>query len=90
MATGASAAAAIAQAIKAFGIVVFVEPQDFQMILARSQTPLVVVSQGKILKNSYKYITSYKGLAFYTKSKQPIQIDSTAEIVTAKQIWIPG
>jgi len=88
---GATAAAAIIQAIKASGAIVNVSPADFEALLSRVDNPLVVVSEEKFFKKtSYKYLTSYKGLAFFTKSRDPLQIDSRAEIVGAKKIWIPG
>ena len=89
-AAGGAAAAIIAQAIKASGAIVNVEPNDFIEILARSQRPLVVCAQGWFFKTSYQYLTSYKGLFFYTKSPRPLPPPDDAEIISAKKIWIPG
>lgn len=87
----AAAAAAVAQAIKASGAIVKMEPNDFLQIVYRADDPLVVVAISKVFrKTSYKYITSYKGLAFYTKSPKQLSLSSGAELVSAKQIWIPG
>jgi hypothetical protein len=36
------------------------------------------------------YLTSYKGLAFTAKSRDPIPLPSGAEVVEAEKIWIPG
>jgi hypothetical protein len=44
MAAGAAAAAAIAQAIKASGVLVRVEPREFSKILNRVKDPLVVTA----------------------------------------------
>jgi hypothetical protein len=33
--------------------------------------------------------TSYKGLAFFTKSNTPLDLPAGAEVVTADRIWIP-
>ena len=85
----AAAAAAIAQAIKASGAIVRVAPEDFQMILSKGDHPLVVMSESKFFGTTYKYLTGYKGLVFYTKSSTPLQIDSRHELITAKRIWIP-
>lgn len=88
---GATAAAAIMQAIKASGAIVSVSPADFEALLSRVENPLVVIAEEKFLKKTtYKYLTSYKGLAFFTKSKSPLPIDSRAEVVRAKKIWIPA
>lgn len=87
---GAAAAAAIAQAIKASGAIVKMDPDDFLQIVYRADDPIVVMATSKVFgKTSYKYITSYKGLAFFTKSPNQLALGSGAELVYAKQIWIP-
>jgi hypothetical protein len=88
-AAGAAVAAAIANAIKASGVLVSVTPEDFAAILRRTERPLVVAAQGGFFSTSYKYLTSYKGLAFYTKSPTPLILPSGAEIINAKGISIP-
>ncbi len=92
-AAGGAAAAAgeeIAQAIKASGAIVSVEPNEFMTILGRGDFPLVVCSQSKFLSTKYHYLTSYKGLIFYTKSSTPLMLRPSAELIHAKKIWIPG
>lgn len=89
-AAAAAGAAAIAQAIKASGAIVSVEPNDFETILDRSEAPLVVCAKGGFLSAKYQYLTSYKGLIFFTKSNVPMSLKPTAEIIEAKRIWIPG
>lgn len=86
----AAAAAAVAQAIKASGTIVKVEPGEFEKILDRNQEPLVVVAEGGLFRTTYKYLTSYKGLAFFTQSSRELHLSSRAEIVSADRIWIPG
>jgi hypothetical protein len=85
----AVAAAAIAQAIKASGAIVRVEPQDFLNVLKRTERPLVIISRGGLFTTNYQYLTSYKGFAFFTKSSSPLQLGSV-EIILAQKIWIPG
>jgi hypothetical protein len=85
----AAAAAAIAQAIKASGVLVTVKPADFLAVVQRQKEPLVVHAIGGIFSTSYQYLTSYKGLAFFTKSPEPLVLPSDAEVVPAKSIWIP-
>lgn len=87
---GAAAAAAIADAIKASGTIVRVSPSSFLTILSKSDDPLVIVAQGGVFSVSYQYLTSYKGLAFYAKSKEPLQVEGLAEIIVADKIWIPS
>ncbi|PIP05681.1 MAG: hypothetical protein COX52_10665, partial [Syntrophobacterales bacterium CG23_combo_of_CG06-09_8_20_14_all_48_27] len=86
----AARAAAIAQAIKASGAIVHVEPQDFETVLSRSSKPLVIISEGGFLKRNYQYLTAYKGLVFFAKSPVPLQLRGDVELITAKKIWIPG
>jgi hypothetical protein len=83
------AAAAIANAIKASGVVVSVAPEDFAAIVRRIERPLVVTAEGGFFSKSYKYLTGYKGLAFYTKAHAPLALPADAEIVRAKGISIP-
>jgi CRP-like cAMP-binding protein len=85
-----AAAAAIAQAIKASGAIVSIEADDFLRVLQRAQAPLVVHALGGIFSTNYQYLTSYKGLAFFTKSASPLDLPSGCEVVLAKRIWIPG
>jgi hypothetical protein len=89
-AAAAAGAEAVAQAIKASGVVVRLEPAEFLNVLAKQQEPLVVCAAGGFLSTSYQYLFGYKGLAFYTKSPEPLPLPSGAELVTAKSIWIPG
>ena len=86
----AAAAAAIAQAIKASGVVVRVEPRNFLDILAQQEGLLVVHATGGFFSTNYQYLTSYKGLAFFTKSTTPVNLPAKVELVEAKKIWIPG
>ncbi len=89
-AVAASHAAAIAQAIKASGAIVQVEPGDFFNLVNRQREPLVVHATGGLFSTNYQYLTGYKGLVFYTKSNEPLTFSPQAEVVVAKKIWIPG
>ena len=89
-AAGAAIAAAIAKAIKANGILVRVEPADFQSLVLKVKDPLVVYAEGGIFSTSYQYLVSYKGFAFFTKSASPLILPSGVETILAKKIWIPS
>ena len=89
-AAAGAATTAIARAAKASGVIVRVGGQDFLSIVERAESPLVVYSKGGFLSRNYQYLTSYKGLAFYTKSGQPLPLPAKAELVNADRIWIPG
>jgi hypothetical protein len=86
----AAAAAANAQAIKASGVLVTVTPADFQNLLQRQRDALVVHSVGGFFSTNYQYLMSYKGLAFFTKSAEPLVLPASVELVPAKSISIPG
>jgi hypothetical protein len=88
-AAGAGAAAAIAQATKASGVIVQLEPEEFQRVLYRADHPLVVVSSGGVFRESFKYLMSHRGLAFYTRSDTRLHLPGGAEVVEAKSIWVP-
>jgi hypothetical protein len=82
--------AAIANAIKASGAIVSVEPDDFEAILAKTEAPLVVLAQGGVFTTKYHYLTAYKGLIFYTKASTPLALPPKAELINARKIWVPG
>jgi hypothetical protein len=86
----AAAAAAVAQAIRAAGSIVRVEPEDFLRILRRQTEPLVVHATGGFFRTRYLYLVSYKGLAFFTQSPDPLPLPGGSEVVRARKIWVPG
>jgi hypothetical protein len=88
-AAGAAIAAAIANAVKASGVIVHVSAVDFQTIVRKIENPLIVYNEGGFFSKSYRYLTSYKGLAFYCKTKEPILLPNGVELVVAKSIWMP-
>jgi hypothetical protein len=86
-----AAAAAIAQATKASGVIVRVEPEWFSAIVEMNDEPLVVHALGSFFFNtSHQYLTSYRGLAFYTKSKTELPLPAHCQVVEAQKIWVPG
>jgi len=86
----AAAAAAIANAIKASGAIVSLEPGEFLDLLTRIEAPLVVASDGKSLfSRGHQYLTAYRGFIFHAKSRTPLDIPEWCEVVRAKAIWTP-
>jgi hypothetical protein len=86
---GAVAAMALASAKRASGVVVSVTPENFSKIVARVERPLVVHAAGGLFSTRYQYMTTYRGLAFYTKSRQPIKLPPDTELIAAESIWVP-
>jgi len=87
---GGAAAAAIANAIKASGSIVRVEPNTFANILQKVERPLIVYYQGGLFSARHQYLTSYKGLTFFTKSNEQIDLPRGVEVIVAKKIWMPS
>jgi hypothetical protein len=85
----AVAAAAIANAIKAAGAIVKLKPREFVEILNRTENALVVFAQGGFWSKKNRYLTSYRGFIFYTKTETVLQIPAGAEVIVAKKIWAP-
>jgi hypothetical protein len=79
----------VANAIKASGAIVEVEPDDFQKIIAKTQAPLVIRAVEGRRTKKYKYLTEYKGLVFHTESRSELLLPSRVEIISAKQISVP-
>lgn len=90
MTNGAIAAhATIANAIKATGAIIHVEPNEFQNLLQRKDESLVVFAAAGMFRKN-QYLTAYKGLVFYTKAAIPLVLSADTELIQAKKIWIPS
>jgi hypothetical protein len=89
-ASAGAAAAALAEAVKASGAIVKMNADDFNKILAKADKPLVVISRSGWKKKNYNYLTSYKGLIFYTKTSRALMLPGDADTIAAQKIWIPG
>lgn len=87
---GAAVAVAIAEAIKASGALVRIEPVDFDRMLRRMDAPLVIHAETGLRKTKHEYMTSYRGFIFHTKTDTPIRLPDMCETIKAKKIWIPG
>jgi len=88
-AAAGAAAAAIANAIKASGVLVRVAPAAFQTILQKIENPLVIYAKGGFFSTNHQYLVSYKGFAFFTKSSEPILMPIGVETIVAGKIWLP-
>ena len=88
-AASSARAAAIAQAVKASGAIVSVNPDDFLYILSKTSRPLVITATGGMFKANYQYLTSYKAFVFHTKSDAPLPLQTDVELIAANRIWMP-
>lgn len=87
--TAAAHAAAIAQAIKASGTLVQLEPRDSARMLQKQESPLVVRAKAGLFKTKWYYLTTYKGLAFFCNSPEPLPLSGRTEVIDARKIWAP-
>ena len=87
--SAAAHAAALAQAIKASGTLVQLEPRDFGRIVQKQDAPLVVRARTGLFKSKWFYLTSYKGLAFFCHSPEPLSMSGRTEVIEARRIWAP-
>ena len=91
MATPAAAAhAAMIQAVKASGTLIRIEPSEFEKLVNKSESLLVITAPGGFFTKHTRYLTSYKGLTFYTQSAAPLSLPFKAEVVAARTIWMPN
>lgn len=86
---GAAAYQIMANATKASGAIVKVEPDVFEQLIQKQQNGLVVFNEGGILSSSFKYLMNYKGIFFFTKTKMPLILPGNMEVVKTKKIWMP-
>jgi len=89
MSAHAAVHAAIANAIKASGTVVRLEPAEWLKVLKRTDSPLVVIARGGMFRRKYQYLTAYRGLAFFTASEQPLVLPGRSELINAKSLSVP-
>jgi hypothetical protein len=78
------------QAVKASGVIVRLEPQEFGQLLRRIERPLIVTATGFWGHSRHQYLTAYRGLAFYTRGREPVALPAGAEIIASKRLWVPG
>lgn len=81
--------AAVTNATQASGTIIHVSEEVFRSIVLRADVPVVVHASGSFFSKKHKYLTSYKGFAFHTKSHDPIVFESAVELIEAGKIWVP-
>lgn len=89
MAAGAAAVEVTANAIKACGVLVRLEPAAFAELLRKTERPLVVMSVGGWFSQAYRYLTPYRGLTFHCKSSTPVELPATVELIDAVRLSVP-
>ncbi len=77
------------QATKMNGVFVKFQPEDFQNLLNRNEGLAVVTTSTSFFGTTFTYVTSYKGLVFYCKSKHQLSIASRHETIQAQSVSLP-
>ena len=65
------------------------EAEDVFVARPHKLRVLVVIAAGGMFKTKYQYLTSYRGLAFFTKSPTALVLPGRADVITAKSMSIP-
>ncbi|MEN1680702.1 MAG: hypothetical protein AAGJ46_14020 [Planctomycetota bacterium] len=86
---GAIHQATVTQATRASGVIIRLGESEFLAVVQRAEAPMVVTATTGMFSKKHQYLTSYKGLAFYTKADTPLPLPPTCELVQAKGIWVP-
>ena len=93
MSTGATTAAVQyameSNALKACGSIISLDEVEFERLLEKTPKPMVVLSVGRGMNPARKYLTSYRGLTFYCRTKKEVLVPKDAEVVRAKKISVP-
>lgn len=58
-------------------------------VLGRTEAPLVVRPEGGLSSTTYQYLTSYKGLTFFTSSDAELSLPPGTVLIRASQMWMP-
>lgn len=81
-------------AVRSWGPIVKIESDGFLRIVKNAMefepNPLIVMATSGWFSTVYNYLTSYKGLYFYSSSSSPLLLPSQVEIITVDKIWIPN
>jgi hypothetical protein len=89
-AAAASAANAIANAVKASGAIIKLEPDEFSKILSKTTDPLIVVSPTGFKKRKTRYLFSWKGFVFFCETKKQVIFPKGTKTILSNKIWVPN
>jgi hypothetical protein len=73
----------------ATSVVVRLESSMFLTLLSRAKGVLVVMCEAGIFRTKYQYLTSYKGLMFFTESEERLDLPRHVETLRAESISAP-
>ena len=74
--------------VRALGMIVLVEPAELVAVVAKMDKPMVILAEGA-LSMTFRYVTVYKDMIFFSKSDAPVTFTNDVELIRAKKIWLP-
>lgn len=77
------------QALRMNGVFIKLTPEDFQNLLNRNEGLAVVTTSTHFFGTTFTYVTSYKGLIFYCKTKSQLSVSSKHESILAQSVALP-
>lgn len=94
MATGATAGAnaavqAMTRALRSFGPIAKLEPEDFRQKLHQANEAALIISKRGVLKKKMQYLMPWKGLYLYCESSEPIELPGDVDAIYAKSLMVP-
>jgi hypothetical protein len=66
------------------GVVITLETKEFERLLNQADKPLVVHQEPRWYSPQHRYLFSFRGMTFFTRSKSALRISKYADVVTAK------
>ena len=86
-----AAKAARINAVRSFGVIVTLEPDEFLRLVERQDEPLIVECKSAgFFATEYRYLVSYKGLTFFTKASKRLRLPAGIELVVSQKLYLPG
>ncbi|MCW5912756.1 MAG: hypothetical protein KIT62_16925 [Cyclobacteriaceae bacterium] len=77
------------QPVKMNGVFVRLSPEDFQSLLNRNEGLAVITTSTSFFGITFTYVTSYKGLVFYCKTKSQLSVPGRHETIQAQSVSLP-
>ena len=71
-------------------VVISVETDEFMRLLKEAGNPVVIHQPSKWWQPYNRYLLTYRGMTFYTRTKEELVISKYADTVQAKSFYVPG
>lgn len=74
---------------QAVGPIVFLDAAGFLDVVQKQNDLIVITADPTALLRKYRYITSYKGITFFTQTKEKITLPSNAYVISVEHLHMP-